>query len=55
MTSAQLRKLLENKGMSQRELSRRLGVHDRTVRYWTSGRDIPRVVELAILYVMERF
>lgn len=32
-----LRSLIEAAGISQREAARRLGVSDRTVRYWLAG------------------
>jgi DNA-binding transcriptional regulator YiaG len=39
--------------MSQRELARRLGKSERTIRRWCGFRPIPKMAELAIRYVLK--
>jgi len=53
MTAAQLRKLLDSHGVSQREAARKLGLNERTMRLYVSGDlPVPLVVELALLRVL---
>lgn len=54
MTAAQLQKLLDRAGMSQRGTAKELGISERQMRRYCSGEaKVPRVVELAVLYVSE--
>jgi DNA transposition AAA+ family ATPase len=55
MTPAQLRKLLEKAGLSQSGAAREIDIGDRTMRRYIAGDlPIPKVVELALLYVISR-
>jgi predicted DNA-binding protein (UPF0251 family) len=56
MTPKQLRKLLDEAGLSQSEAARRLGIGPRTMRRHVSAADtktVPRIVELAVRYIAE--
>jgi len=49
MTSRQLRVLLAELDMNQREAARQIGIHDRTMRRYCAGqRAIPKPVVIAI-------
>ncbi|EOH0529500.1 TPA: LexA family transcriptional regulator [Klebsiella aerogenes] len=48
-TAKRIRELLDIKGWSKAELSRRLGVSAQTVVYWTKGTTVPRGKHLAKL------
>jgi transcriptional regulator with XRE-family HTH domain len=49
MTLDEVRSYFEAKGISQREVGRFIGVHDRTIRQWFSEEGAwPRLFELAI-------
>ena len=53
MTPTQLRDLLERAGLSQRGAARKLHIDERTMRRYCAGElPVPRVVELALLYVI---
>jgi DNA-binding transcriptional regulator YiaG len=52
MTALELRAILTDIGLSQRDFARALGVDERTVRYWIAGQrripaDAVRVIRLA--------
>jgi DNA-binding transcriptional regulator YiaG len=44
-----IRDLLERAGLSQREAARKLGLHERTVRYWCKENGKIRPPQMAIL------
>jgi len=49
LTAAQLQKLLDRAGLSQRGAAKALGINERTMRKYVAGdAEIPRVVELAV-------
>ena len=48
MTTDEIRKYFERKGVSQCEVARFVGVDQRTVRRWFSGAPVPRMFELLI-------
>lgn len=55
MTPTELRAALERLGLPQTGAAKMLGVTDRTVRFWISGkREVPHSVFLTF-YLMERF
>lgn len=55
MTGKQLQKALDRAGMSQRGAAKELGISERQMRRYCSGdATVPRVVELALLYLSER-
>jgi plasmid maintenance system antidote protein VapI len=50
MTAAQLQKLLDRAGLSQRGAAKALEIHERTMRKYCAGDSpIPKTVELAII------
>lgn len=52
MTAFQLQRLLARAGFSQRGAARELGISERQMRRYCAGEaDVPRVVELALLYL----
>jgi transcriptional regulator with XRE-family HTH domain len=54
MTAKQLRKLLDNAGLSQSEAARRLGISARNMRRYVAGDSpVPRAIELALRYLIE--
>lgn len=54
MTAAQLKRLLDRAGLSQRYAAKILGINERTMRKYVAGdAEIPKVVELAIRCVAE--
>jgi transcriptional regulator with XRE-family HTH domain len=54
MTAAQLKKALAKAGLSQRGTATKLEINERTMRRYISGEQpIPRVVEYALLYLIE--
>jgi plasmid maintenance system antidote protein VapI len=56
LTGAQLQKLLDRAGMSQRGAARAMGIDERTMRRYVAGdAEIPRVVELAMRCLAEHF
>lgn len=55
MTANQLRKLLADGLISQRQAAVDLEIHERTIRRYVAGdAPIPRVVELAVKYLWEQ-
>lgn len=53
MTAAQLKRLLDKGGLSQRAAAKEIGVNERTMRKYVSGElDIPRTVELALYWIV---
>jgi transcriptional regulator with XRE-family HTH domain len=52
MTGTELRALLRQHDISQRELARQLEMDQRTIRYYCAGKPMPRVVQLAIAHVL---
>lgn len=55
MTPNQLRKLLNSAGLSQSEAARQIDITDRNMRRYIAGDlPIPRTVEFALLYVIEK-
>ena len=55
MRPPQLRKLLQDAGLTQTEAATLIDVTDRTMRRYVSGATpVPRVVEYALLYAIER-
>jgi DNA transposition AAA+ family ATPase len=54
MTRKQLRKLIEDAGLSQAKAARLIGLTDRSMRRYLAGDvEIPRSVEYAVRYVIE--
>jgi len=54
MTAAQLQRLLDNAGKSQRGMAKELGISERNMRRYVSGElPIPRVVELAVRCLLQ--
>jgi len=54
MTPAELRRVLDRAGLSQRGAARELDLNERTVRKYVAGRiPIPLTVELALKWVLE--
>lgn len=51
MTGGQLQKLLDKHGLSQRGTAKAIGVDERSMRRWVASKSVPKVVELAVLYV----
>lgn len=52
MTAAQLQRLLDRSGMSQRGAAKAIGINERTMRKYAAGDSlIPKTVELSLLYV----
>jgi transcriptional regulator with XRE-family HTH domain len=50
VTAAQLQKLLDRAGLSQRGAAKALGIDERTMRRYVAGdAEVPKVVELAII------
>ena len=55
MTPKQLRKMLEDAGLTQKRAAHLVGLTDRSMRRYTGGDvAIPRVVEYALRYVIEQ-
>ncbi len=55
VTKDEFKRLRKSAGHTQVSLSREMGVHLRTVTRWEIGEVvIPRVVELALLYIADR-
>lgn len=55
MTAGQLQKTLDRAGMSQRGAAKELGISERQMRRYCAGdAKVPRLVELALLYLSER-
>ena len=55
MTKDEFKKLRKRAGHTQASIAKEMGVHSRTVTRWEIGEVvIPRVVELALLYIAER-
>jgi hypothetical protein len=55
MTPKQLRKMLEDAGLTQVQAARLIGLTDRSMRRYTGGEvAVPRAVEYALRYVIER-
>lgn len=55
-TTEELRKLVEQTGLSQREVARQIGIDDRLFRKYCSPNDpeeAPKVVVLAIKFIIE--
>jgi transcriptional regulator with XRE-family HTH domain len=49
MTAAQLQRLLDQAGKSQRGMAKELGISERQMRRYCSGEHpVPRVIELAV-------
>lgn len=52
MTAGQLQKTLDRAGMSQRGAAKEMGISERQMRRYCAGEaKVPRVVELALLYL----
>jgi transcriptional regulator with XRE-family HTH domain len=52
MTSAQLRKFIEQRGLTQAEAARRVDVNVRQVRRWLAGdAPVPLAVDYALRYL----
>lgn len=51
MTGKQLQKALDRAGMSQRGMAKEIGIDERSMRRYVVADQVPRVVELAVLYV----
>jgi transcriptional regulator with XRE-family HTH domain len=52
MTGGQLQRLLDKSGKSQRGMAKEIGISERQMRRYCSGEaKVPRVVELAVLYI----
>lgn len=52
MTGAQLQKLLDSAGMSQRGAAKEIEINERTMRKYVSGESpIPKTVEYAVLWI----
>lgn len=50
-----IRKLVDNIGLSQRELARLIGTNDRSMRHWLSGNTpIPYSCQFALEYLAEK-
>jgi len=55
VTKDEFKKLRKSAGHTQASLSREMGIHIRTVTRWEIGEvDVPRVVELALLYIADK-
>lgn len=51
MTGAQLQKLLDGAGLSQREAAKEIEINERTMRRYIAGAsEIPKTVQYAILW-----
>jgi len=48
MTTEEMRKYFEDKGVSQQEVARFINVNPRTVRSWFAGQEPPHLFKLAI-------
>lgn len=54
MTAAQLQRLLDKAGLSQRGAAKALDINERTMRRYVAGdQPVPRVVEYAVLWLAE--
>ncbi len=52
MTGAQLQKLLDSAGLSQRGAAKEIEINERTMRKYVSGESsIPKTVEYAVLWI----
>lgn len=52
MTGAQLQKLIDSAGLSQRGAAKEIGINERTMRKYVSGESpIPKAVEYAVLWI----
>jgi len=49
-----IRGLVDKIGLSQRELARLIGVNDRSIRHWISGKPIPYPCQFVLEYLAER-
>ncbi len=54
MNAKELKRIRENLGMTQEDLSKRLKVTLRTVARWEAGANIPEVVRLALKEVIRQ-
>ena len=55
MTAAQLQKLLDRAGLSQRGAAKAIAINERTMRKYVSGESaIPLTVEYALRWVISR-
>lgn len=55
MTAAQLQKLLDQAGLSQRGAAKALEINERTMRRYVAGdQPIPRVVEYALRWLVHQ-
>lgn len=53
MTANQLQAVLDRHKLSQRKAAKEMGIHERTMRKYCAGDlEIPRVVEMAVLYLL---
>ena len=53
VTGKQLKAAIDKAGISQVAAAEAIGVADRSMRRWIAAKNVPRVVELAVLYVCE--
>ena len=54
MTGRQLKKALQNAGLSQRRAAKALEINERTMRRYISGEQpVPRVVEYALNWLIQ--
>jgi hypothetical protein len=51
VTGKQLQTALDKAGLSQVAAAKAIGVTDRSMRRWVVAKSVPKVVELAVLYV----
>jgi len=51
MTGKQLQKALDRAGISQRGMAKEIGIAERSMRRYVVADQVPKVVELAVLYV----
>jgi hypothetical protein len=51
VTGKQLQKTLDRAGKSQRGMAKEIGIDERSMRRYVASDQVPRVVELAVLYV----
>jgi hypothetical protein len=53
VTGKQLQAALDKAGLSQVAAAKAIGTTDRSMRRWVVSKNVPKVVELAVLYVCE--
>ena len=55
MTAAQLQKLLDRAGLSQRGAAKAIGINERTMRRYVTGEsEVPLTVEYALRWVVSQ-